>query len=83
MKTRRFHFSQMLVLLFTLVISACGGDALLTFETTGGDQLRPLAIITFEADLEKGTYIARDHTGKRADLQVDGDGRATFLMSRA
>ena len=66
-----------------LVISACGGDALLTFETTGGDQLRPLAIVTFEADLEKGTYIARDHTGKRADLQVDGDGRATFLMSRA
>ena len=83
MKTRRFHFSHMLVLLFTLVVSACGGDALLTFETTGGDQLRPLAIVTFEADLEKGTYIARDHTGKRADLQVDGDGRATFLTSRA
>ena len=83
MKTRRFHYSNRLILLFTLVISACGRDALLTFETTGGDQLRPLAIVTFEADLEKGTYTARDHTGKRADLQVDEDGRATLLMSRA
>lgn len=83
MKTRRFHFSQRLILLPTLFISACGGDALLTFETTGADQMRPLAIVTFEANLEKGTYTARDHTGKRADLQVDGDGWATFLMSRA
>ncbi|MCY3613776.1 MAG: PmoA family protein [Bacteroidetes bacterium] len=83
MNTRRFHFSQRLILLFTLVFSACGGEVLLTFETAGGDQLRPLAIVTFEADLDKGTYIAHDHTGKRADLQVDGDGRATFLMSRA
>ncbi|MDE2827245.1 MAG: PmoA family protein [Bacteroidota bacterium] len=83
MKTRRFHFFERLILLSMLFISACGGDALLTFETTGADQVRPLAIVTFETDLEKGTYTARDHTGKRADLQVDGDGRATFLMPRA
>ncbi len=70
------------ILLVVLFISACDNSAVLTFETTGAERLRPLAIVTFETNLFPGDYIAQDHTGKDVPLQVDQDQRATLLIER-
>ena len=82
MSLHRFHFSPKLLVAVLLLSSACDNAALLTFETTGADQMRPLALVTFDTDLEAGNYIAKDHTAKRVPLQVDQEGQATILLVR-
>jgi len=83
--TYEFKANSILALCITLGICLCSGcdnSALLTFETLGAQTLRPLAIVSFDTDLEPGDYIAQDHTGKDISLQVDQYSRATLLIER-
>lgn len=77
------HFSRIVAFFVIGVGCGCDSATLLTFETRGADQLRPVAIVIFDTNLEPGNYTARDHTGKHASMQVDQSGTATMLMSRA
>ncbi len=83
MKIYRLKFLRVAILTVVFACSACDNSSILTFETTGADRLRPFAIVSFPTDLESGNYLARDHTGETASLQVDEDGSATFFIYRA
>ncbi len=83
MQNSRLNYSRLAILIIIFVCSACDNSVILTFETTGADRLRPFAIVSFKTDLESGNYMARDHTGKTAPLQVDEDENATLLIYRA
>ena len=78
-----FHIPRISVFTVILVSSACENTTLLTFETTGADQMRSLAIVTLDTNLKAGDYTAQDHTGKNVPFQVDHQGRGTLLMVRA
>lgn len=75
-------FPILSLLIFFHLFVGCDSSAFLIFEVTGGEELRPLAIVTFDTKLPSGDYVAQDHTGKDAPLQVDLDSRATLVMER-
>jgi len=66
----------------SLILAGCSEHGRITFETIGADQLRPIAIVTFDTKLQSGDYVAQDHTGKNIPMQVDQDGQATLIMMR-
>lgn len=77
---RWFHFQRITALVLLVLGAGCDPAALLIFEVTGADHLRPLAMVTFDTDLEPGGYAAHSQTGENVPLQVDQEGRATLLI---
>ena len=80
MQVRWFRVQRITAFVLLVAGPGCDPAALLTFEVTGADHLRPLAMVTFDTDLEPGGYAVHNRTGEDVPLQVDQEGRATLFI---